>query len=61
MSVDGSPLEVNKGRSGAVAGLDDEHYMDEDIAKNGQTISNTKILPSVTEDENPFATRAVGD
>lgn len=37
--------------------MDDEHYMDEDMMKNGQTISNTKILPSMTEEENPFASK----
>ena len=52
-----SPLEAGKTKDGPDAALDDEHYMDQDMVKNGQTISNTKILPSMSEDENPFQSK----
>jgi len=38
-------------------GLDNEHYIDDLAAQNNneQIMTNTKILPSVNDDENPFS------
>ena len=55
VQVGGSPFEHVEKPESQQYGLDDEHYMDEDMVKNGTMISNTKILPSMTEEENPFA------
>ena len=42
-------------------GVGEEHYIDDDMEQNGTTISNAKILPMMSEEENPFNATKSGD
>lgn len=56
-SNSGSPFEYVRREDSNLNGLDEEHYIDNDMDKNGQSIPIQKVLPSMNEDENPFSLR----